>query len=75
MTCAEHLIEFLKKHVNCFTWSHEDMVGIDPEVITHKLNVNLSHLHIKQKCRKFAPERNQIINKQVQNLLEIGKIL
>lgn len=50
------------------------MVVINLEVRTHKLNVNLNHLHVKQKCRKFAPERNQFINKEVQNLLETDKI-
>ena len=32
-----------------FTWSHTDMLGIDPEVISHKLNVNLNHKPIHQK--------------------------
>ena len=34
------LIQFLKKNLDVFTWSHEDMSGISPEVIQHKLNVN-----------------------------------
>ena len=34
------LIQFLKKNLDVFAWSHEDMSGISPEVIQHKLNVN-----------------------------------
>ena len=34
------LIQFLKENLDIFAWSHEDMPGIFPEVIQHKLNVN-----------------------------------
>ena len=33
------LIQLLKKNVDVFAWSHEDMPGIDPSVITYCLNV------------------------------------
>ena len=33
-------IEFLKENLDVFTWSHEDMPGISPKIIQHKLNVN-----------------------------------
>ena len=34
------LIQFLKENLDVFTWSHEDMPGIAPEVIQYKLNVS-----------------------------------
>ena len=34
------LICFLRKNIDVFAWSHEDMPGIDPSVITHRLNVH-----------------------------------
>ena len=34
------LIQFLKENLDIFTWSHEDMLGISPKVIQHKLNVD-----------------------------------
>ena len=33
------LVRFLRKNIDVFAWSHEDMSGIDPSVITHRLNV------------------------------------
>ena len=33
------LICILKENIDMFAWSHEDMPGIDPSVITHRLNV------------------------------------
>ena len=34
------LIQFLKENLDIFAWSHEDMLGISPKVIQHKLNVD-----------------------------------
>jgi hypothetical protein len=68
------LTSFLQEHADCFAWTHEDMVGINPNIISHKLNVDPSHKPIKQKRRKFAPERNKVINDEVDNLLKTGKI-
>ena len=35
----QNLVQFLKKSIDVFAWGHEDMPGIDPSVITHRLNV------------------------------------
>ena len=32
-------ITFLRNNRDVFAWSHEDMLGIDPSVIVHRLNV------------------------------------
>ena len=34
------LVQFLKENLDVFAQSHEDMPGISPRVIEHKLNVN-----------------------------------
>ena len=43
------LVQFLKKNIDVFAWSHEDMPGIYPSVITHLLNVSPSFKPIRQK--------------------------
>ena len=48
------LTHFLKKNVEVFTWKKEDMGGIDPAVITHKMNVVPFFKPVKQKKRSFA---------------------
>ncbi|XP_050241072.1 uncharacterized protein LOC126689967 [Quercus robur] len=65
----ENLVQFLRKNVDVFAWSHEDMPGIDPNVITHRLNVCLSSKPIRQKKRVFAPERENAIKDEVQKLI------
>ena len=43
------LAAFLKTNQDVFAWSHEDMLGIDPSVIVHRLNVNPATSPIRQK--------------------------
>ena len=50
------LTAFLKDNQDVFTWSHENMPGIDPSIIVHRLNVSPSFSPIRQKKRVFAQE-------------------
>ena len=50
------------------------MPGIDPEIIMHKLQVDAIHQPVRQKRRKFAPERDAIINDEGKSLLGAGFI-
>ena len=59
------LVQFLKKNTDVFAWSHEDMSGIDPSVITHRLNVCPPFKPVRQKKRVFAPERDNAIKDKV----------
>ena len=68
------LIEFLRGNIDVFAWTHEDMLGIDPLVICHKLNVDTSTRPIKQKGRVFSSDRNQAISDEVGKLLMAGFI-
>ena len=52
----QELIGFLKQSTYVFGWSHEDMPGIDPSVVTHCLNVSPSYKPVRQKKRVFASE-------------------
>lgn len=70
----EELIALLCEHQDCFAWSHADMTGIDPSIITHQLQVDPSHASVKQKRRRFAPERDLIIDEEVQKLINNGSI-
>ena len=52
----QDLIQFLKKSIDVFAWSHEDMPSIDLSVIIYHLNVYPSSKPVRQKKRVFAPE-------------------
>ena len=42
-------IKFLKENLDVFAWSHEDMLGISPKIIQHKLNVNPKRKPVQQR--------------------------
>ena len=69
------LTQFLRQNQDVFAWKQADMGGIDPTVITHRLNVSPSFKLIKQKRRSFAPERQKAINEEVGKLLQAGAIM
>ena len=65
------LTHFLRQNKDVFAWKQAEMGGIDPIVITHKLNVSPSFKPVKQK-RSFALERQKAINEEVGKLLQAG---
>ena len=60
--------------MDVFAWKKEDIGGIDPTVITHKLNVTPSFKLVKQKKRSFALKREKAINEEVYKLLQARAI-
>ena len=68
------LIHFLKHKMEVFAWKQEDMGGIEPAIITHRLNVSPSFKTDKQKRRSFSPERQKAINEEVGKLLQADAI-
>ena len=57
----EGLVDFLRRNMEVFTWSHEDMPGISPEEIVNVLNVDPGMKPVKQRRKKFTPERVEAI--------------
>ena len=68
------LIHFLKQNMEVFAWKQEDMRGIDPVVITHRMNISPSFKLVKQKRRSFAPEREKVIDEEVNKPLHAKSI-
>ena len=38
----EDLISLVWEYIDIFTWNYEDMPGLDPQVVMHRLNINLA---------------------------------
>ena len=64
----QDLVPFLKESIDVFAWSHKDMSGIGPSVITERLNVYSSSKPVRQTKRVFAPEQDNVIKEEVQKL-------
>ena len=68
------ITQFLRHNRDIFAWKQADMGGIDPTIITHKLNTIPSFKPVKQKRRSCTLERQKAINEEVGKLLQAGAI-
>ena len=62
------MLLFLIQNVDMFAWSPYEVPGVDPEFIVHKLNVDPSFLHKKQKLRRLAKEHVEAVRSEVRRL-------
>jgi hypothetical protein len=68
------LVTFLGANLDVFTWQISYMLGIPREVIEHKLGIDSAFKPIKQKERRYTPEKRETIRLEVNKLLEAGFI-
>ena len=64
----------MKKNQKVFAWSHKDMVGIDPAVISHVLNIDKKFPPVQQKRRLLDKDRSKALKEKVEKLEENGFI-
>ena len=64
----------LKRNYDIFAWAHADMKGIHPSITSHRLNVFPTVRLVRQKIRRFHPDRQKVIRNEINKLLEVGFI-
>ena len=64
----------LREYRDVFSFRSEEIPGIDPAVIEHRLNVDLLHKPFIQKKRHMSPEWAAAATVEVQKLIEAGFI-
>ena len=57
----ERLQLSLLSNIDVFAWNHTDMVGINPTVASHKLNIISTAKPVRQRVIRFHPDLHQII--------------
>ena len=70
----ERLINFLKQHEEVFAWTYEDMPGLDPKLVEHRLILKPDVKPVKQKLRKMDPRIEQQVKEGLKDLLKAGFI-
>ncbi|CAL2247669.1 unnamed protein product [Prunus armeniaca] len=65
-------VDFLRQHAEVFAWSYDDMPGISPDVISHKLSISPAHKPVRQKRRSYDAERYEAMRAKVDKLKAIG---
>ncbi|RVX06063.1 hypothetical protein CK203_018624 [Vitis vinifera] len=64
----------LHRNKDVFAWTHSDMPGIHPSIASYRLNVMPSSRPVHQKIRSFHPDKQKIIQVEVDKLLAVGFI-
>ncbi|XP_072064544.1 uncharacterized protein [Arachis hypogaea] len=68
------LIHILRQNADLFAWTPDDMPGINPEVICHKLAIDKTIRPVAQKKRNLGEEKKQAALEETQKLLNAGFI-
>ncbi|KAM1243450.1 hypothetical protein ACFX2G_035701 [Malus domestica] len=66
------LISFLQENTEIFAWSYEDMPGISPDIICHRLSIDPKTKPVRQKRRSYDAERYEAMQVEVEKLKGIG---
>lgn len=68
------LAETFQQNKNVFAWTYSDVPGIHPSVASHRLNILPVSRLVRQKIRRFHPNRQKIIQSEVDKFLAVGFI-
>ncbi|XP_016185043.1 uncharacterized protein LOC107626660 [Arachis ipaensis] len=68
------LIRVLQDNADLFAWTPADMLGIDPNIICHKLSINKTSKPIAQKKRNLGAEKMKAALEETKKLLNTGFI-
>src|SRR5436189_247190 len=64
----EDLIKLIREYIDVFSWNYKDMPGLDPQVATHRLNIDSEKKPFKQPQRRFRPAMMEAIETEVKKL-------
>ncbi|KAL6192075.1 hypothetical protein ACLB2K_038462 [Fragaria x ananassa] len=70
----KHLVELLKEFNDIFAWNYEEMLGLNPSLVCHILNVELGAKPVVQARRNYHKEDEVQIKQEIEKLLACGFI-
>ena len=64
-----NLVTLIRENGNIFALSADEMPGIDPTMMVHRMNVDNTVCPIKEKKRNFSAEKNKAVKEEFDKLL------
>ncbi|RVW72332.1 hypothetical protein CK203_055453 [Vitis vinifera] len=58
---TRNIQDALRQNHDVFAWVHSNMKGIHPSIVSHKLNVLPTARPVRQRIRRFHPDRQKVI--------------
>jgi len=74
MKDKKQLVDFLKDNLDVFAWSAYEALGVDPEFICHRLNVNPKSTSRKQLPRRLSNKHVEAVKDKVCKLKQAEAI-
>ncbi|RVW32710.1 Transposon Ty3-I Gag-Pol polyprotein [Vitis vinifera] len=68
----DSLIQLLRSYSDVFAWSYEDMPGLDPSIVQHRLPLLPHARPVKQKLRRLHPRWSLQVKEEIQKQLSVG---
>ncbi|GJU15007.1 RNA-directed DNA polymerase, eukaryota [Tanacetum coccineum] len=68
----KELCSLLKQNLDIFAWKPADMTGVPRNIAEHRLNIREGYSPVRQKKIGQAPERNKVIQEEVEKLVDAG---
>jgi hypothetical protein len=70
----EKLLDVLKEHKEAIGWTIEDIKGISPSVVMHKIHLEENAKPSKEPQRRLNPAMQEVVRAEVIKLLDVGII-
>ncbi|KAJ9159762.1 hypothetical protein P3X46_025241, partial [Hevea brasiliensis] len=68
----EDMVSLLKEFLIVFSWSYDDMTGLDPQIVTHKIPLISGTVPVKQKLRRMNPDTLHKVRDEVKKQYDAG---
>ena len=68
----DELVVLLRNYQDIFTWSYQDMLGLNPDIVQHRLPLNPDCSPVKQKLRRMKPDMSLKIKEEVKKQFNTG---
>ena len=66
------LIDLLRSYLDVFSWSYEDMLGLDSSIVQHHLPILPHARPVMQKLRRLHPRWSLKVKEEIQKQLSVG---
>jgi len=74
-TVKERVIALLKEYADIFAWTYQDMLGLDHEVVEHRLPLKPECPPVKQNLRRSYPDMALKIKEEVRKQIDVGFLI
>ena len=68
----EQVNQMLHDYIKVFTWSYEDMPGLDTDIVVHHLLTKEDFPPVQQKVRRMRPDMSEKIKAKVMEQFDAG---